>query len=109
MAGWADLYNPPSGVPLGFTLGDIATKRARAQQDFGQQKFDQGQAYSRAVTDTVGSFAARGAGRSGAKNQATNRIFEDYTRDQGKGQLDLNRALEDLDRQRRLATMGVIY
>ncbi len=109
MAGWADLYAPQSAVPLGFTLGDIAKKRANTSIDAATDEFDRGKGYGRALEDTVSSFSSRGAGYSSAKNKATNRMFEDYTEDTAKGRLGLSRALDDLDQQRRLATFGVIY
>jgi hypothetical protein len=109
MAGWADLYNPPPGVPLGFTLGDINTQGSRLRQDAAVSQFEQARGFGRAAADTVSHFSAQGAGRSSAKNLATNRMFEDYTSDAAKSHLNLDRALDDLRRQRALATFGVIY
>ena len=65
--------------------------------------------FDRAVGDTVAGFSSRGAGRSSAKNMATNRMFEDFGEDAAQNRLQYNRALEDLQQQRRLATFGAVY
>lgn len=109
MAGFADFYQPPAGTPLGFTLGDLASKRNDLNVNQGLSRFELGRQTDRAAHDTVASFSARGAGRSSAKNLATNRLYEDSTWAGGKSEIGYSQALRDLDRSRRLATFGVLY
>lgn len=108
MAGFADFYQPYTGTPLGFTLGEIATRRGDLGTSRSLDRFQSGRQYDRAVGDTVSTFSAQGAGRSSAKNQATNRLYEDYTFGEGRNELAYNQALRDLDRQRRLAVFGIL-
>lgn len=109
MASWADLYTSSNSTPLGFTLADLNTKTGRTMTDYATNVRQQAQGFDRAVGDTVAGFSARGAGRSSAKNMATNRMFEDFGEDAAQNRLQYNRALEDLQQQRRLATFGAVY
>lgn len=109
MAGFGDFYQPPSVTPLGFTLGEIAAKKGDLTVNHGLNQFEMGRTTDRAAQDTVNRFSAQGASRSSAKNQATNRLYEDSTWAGGREQIGFNQAINDLDRQRRLATFGVLY
>lgn len=108
MATFADFYQPYTGTPLGFTLGDLRQSEGQLTTNRGLDRFQMGRDFDRAALDTVRGFSARGAGRSSAKNQATNRLYEDYTFGQGRAETSYNQALADLQRQRRLATFGVL-
>lgn len=108
MAGFADFYSAPSGTPLGFTLGDLAAQRGDLTVNQGLNRFELGRQTDRGAADTVARFSAQGAGRSSAKNRATNRLYEDATFAGGRSEIAFNQALADLDRQRRLATFGVL-
>lgn len=109
MAGFSDFYQPPQGTPLGFSLADIAARKSDLTVNQGLNRFELGRNTDRAAADTVNRFSAMGAGRSSAKNQATNRLYEDSTWAGGRSEVGFSQALNDLDRQRRLATFGVLY
>ncbi len=109
MAGFGDFYTPPQGTPLGFTLADISARRSDLTVNQGLNRFELGRNTDRAAQDTVNRFSAQGAARSSAKNQATNRLYEDSTWAGGRSEVGFSQALNDLDRQRRLATFGVLY
>lgn len=109
MAGFTDFYSPPTGTPLGFTLGDLAAKRNDLTVNHGLDSFEMGRQFDRGTQDIGNQFSAQGAARSSAKNQSLGRLGEDYTWSAGRSQVNLTQALSDLDRQRRLATFGVLY
>jgi hypothetical protein len=104
----SDFYAAPQGKPLGFTLGDIAGDRSRALEDFIPQQYSRTRDFNRGTNDMVNRFSGQGAARSGAHAVAQGRMLEDYNNANAEGQRYLTRTLDSLDRQRRLATLGVL-
>jgi len=104
----ADMYASPGGKPLGFTLGDIASERNNAIEDYGQTRFKMQRDFNRGSSDLVDRFSGNGAARSGALSQAAGRMREDYNYGVGDAERLHRRQLNTLERQRYLATLGVI-
>jgi hypothetical protein len=109
MASFGQFYTPPQGTPLGFTLGEIAAKKGDLNVNQGLNRFELGRQTDRAIDDTHAKFATQGSFYGSARRKATNKIYEDSTWAGGRSEIGFSQAINDLDRQRRLATFGVLY
>jgi hypothetical protein len=106
--GLQDFYGPSAGKPNAFTLGDIGIERGNALEDYGVGRFKMQRDFNRGSSDLVDRFSARGTARSGILSKAAGRMREDYNFGVGDSDRLLRRNLADLDRQRLLATLGVL-
>jgi hypothetical protein len=108
IAAFSQFYQQPTGTPLGYTLGDIGLEKGNAQEDYGINRFKMTRDYNRGMGDLVDRFSGRGTARSGILSKAADRMREDYNFNTGDSERLLRRQLADLDRQRLLATVGVL-
>lgn len=104
----SDLYSTGGGKPLGFTLGDIAGERNNALEDHGLDRFKMQRDFNRGSSDLVDRYSSMGSARSGALAKTAGRMREDYNFGVGDSERLLRRNLNNLERQRLLATLGVI-
>lgn len=105
---WQGVQSSSGGKALPFQLADIGIQEGETNEDWGLAKGRLSTMYNRNLGDLVDRYSSRGTVRGGMAGVAADRLREDKDY-QGAG-LDLqrDRRLGDLARNRVLATVGAI-
>jgi hypothetical protein len=93
--------------PLGFTLAGLADQRDNENTDYGLNVFKNNRDFGRTKSDLVDRFSSQGTARSGILGQQSDRLNQDFQFNGGQAELLHRRALDQLEQQRRFATLGV--
>ena len=104
----SSLYNPQPATALPFTLGNIDIQDQNAREDTGLQKQQNTVQFGRNLTNLVNGYSAKGTVRGGMAGVAGDQLRQDF--DYGQADLGrlLARQLAALQRNRVLATAGVM-
>lgn len=105
---WQGVGAQAGGKALPFQLADNQLQVSDTNEDWGLAKSRMGTMYGRNLNDLTQRYQARGTVRGGMAGVAADRLREDNNFDSANLDLQRNRRLSELARNRVLATVGVM-
>lgn len=105
---WQGVGQGGGGKALPFQLADNQLDVSDTNEDWGLAKSRLGTMYGRGMSDLTDRYSARGTVRGGQAGVAADRMREDQNFNSANLDLQRNRRLSDLARNRVLATVGVM-